>query len=40
VFPLVWRRFSPALGETRLSRSGAALVQHMYTEDVRQLLRR
>ncbi|WP_341716094.1 NACHT domain-containing protein [Micromonospora sp. FIMYZ51] len=38
-FPFIWRRFSPVLGDKALSLTGGAVVQQMYTEDVRKLLR-
>ncbi|GAA2395999.1 hypothetical protein Cme02nite_56490 [Catellatospora methionotrophica] len=39
VFFLLWRRFCPDLGDRRLSLIGCAVIQQMWTEDVRKLVR-
>lgn len=37
LLPLIWRRFSPALGDRRLSRDACSEVHHYWTEDIRPL---
>lgn len=37
--PFMWRRFCPALGDSRMPRAACAVVQHLYTEEVRRLVR-
>ena len=37
--PLVWRRYCPQLGSARLPRSACAVLQHVWTEDIRQIVK-
>jgi hypothetical protein len=37
--PFVWRRFCPQLGDKKISRIGCASLQHLWTEEVRRLVR-
>lgn len=37
--PFVWRRFCPRLGDRRLALAAAAVLQQLWTEDVRRVLR-